>query len=1128
MTPHFPKNAPSEPTRIKTTGQFRPIVYAYRTPEIAKHDGMIKIGYTSKQTPQERINQQSGTVDVDCEIVWSGTAIFDDEDQTPFDDRAFHQYLIQSGVERVTKEWFRIDAQRAQQLFNEFRNGRGKLPTGETTPYELRAEQLRAVEGALARAQSPSIHKEKKYLWNAKPRFGKTLAVYDLIKRLNAQNALILTNRPAVANSWYSDYVQFLGSASGYAFVTQTDALKGKPYILNHEEFEEARQKSAQPMRQIAFVSLQDLKGAEAFGGDYVKLGTIATTHWDILIIDESHEGVETDKTSDAVERLKKDFTLYLSGTPFKALSRDLFEPDEVFTWSYSDEQRAKRDWKSMSCNPYETLPQLNLYVYQMSDIIRDTIDAGINIDDEELDYVFDLNEFFSTKESKDRVKRFKHEESVDKFLNALTTNEKYPYSTAELRAELRHSLWLLDRVDSALALADKLLRHPVFTEYEIVVAAGDGKFNDEQKRVENAFKRVSDAIRENEKTITLSVGQLTAGVTIPEWSAVLMLWNAKSPERYMQAAFRAQNPCVFRENGKSYLKERAYIFDFDPARTLTLYETFANDLDPNTVDGHGSQSQRNRNVLDTLNFFPVIGEDDAGEMILLDAEQILAIPRKIRSREVVETGFRSSFLFQNISNVFHGTQRVISLINNLPAVRESAKKSLELTEQTKDELSIDEDGDIQVPEQIVIGTAQNLKEAAKIFGDSQESVATLAEAIDRVQKKEHGKPTQQEQTYQQVKKIVERQIKEDYVAPIMHELDVQHGKSLKPKIKKATERKLNRYAEICASQAGASVAPKQMELETKKERELSAVTTENERAQVIRAHQQASEELLRQTMEDVRTKLSSYTQTIAQKIEEEKRKQEQVEIEQGVRDRLRGFSRTIPSFLMAYGSESTTLDNFDQIIPPEVFREVTGIELDDFRLLRDGGEEVNPNTGEKTHFKGKLFDPIVFDDSVKEFFKLKRKLARYFEDDSPRDIFDYIPPQRTNQIFTPKNVVQRMVDLLEQENPGCFDRDDQTFADLYMKSGLYIAEIVKRLYRNAEMKRRYPSAEERLRHIFAKQVYGLAPTEIIYRIAFNYILGFDENSAQITKHNLRRLDALVYAKSGTLQEKIDELFGTN
>lgn len=206
------------------------------------------------------------------------------------------------------------------------------------------------------------------------------------------------------------------------------------------------------------------------------------------------------------------------------------------------------------------------------------------------------------------------------------------------------------------------------------------------------------------------------------------------------------------------------------------------------------------------------------------------------------------------------------------------------------------------------------------------------------------------------------------------------------------------------------------------------------------------------------------------------------------------------------------------------MFLEVTSITLDQFKFLRDGGDYVEEETGQTKHFDGQLFDSVVFDDSVKEFLALKKKLADYFDEKSVEDIFDYIPPQKTNQIFTPKTMVKKMVDMLEQENPGCFDMPDKTFIDLYMKSGLYITEIVKRLYQSDEMKKQFPDNKERLKHIFEKQVYGLAPTEIIYKIATSYILGFDEDTKNI-KHNFRQLDALPYAKEGTLDQVLDELY---
>ena len=227
----------------------------------------------------------------------------------------------------------------------------------------------------------------------------------------------------------------------------------------------------------------------------------------------------------------------------------------------------------------------------------------------------------------------------------------------------------------------------------------------------------------------------------------------------------------------------------------------------------------------------------------------------------------------------------------------------------------------------------------------------------------------------------------------------------------------------------------------------------------------------------------------------------------------------------MAYGDANITLANFDIYTEDDVFHEVTGITVENFRFLRDGGSYVDEDTGETRQFAGHLFDEVVFDDSIQEFLHKRAELANYFDEGHDEDIFDYIPPQRTNQIFTPRWVVQMMVDQLEENNPGCFDDPENTFADLYMKSGLYITEIVKRLFRSERMKAVYPDDEMRIRHILCNQVYALAPTRIIYLIATNYICGFAPGMKELTS-NFVQADTAEAAKNGTLQQTVDEAFG--
>ena len=688
---------------IETTAPAVPQIYAYTTPEIARHNGWTKIGYT-EQDVRERIKQQTHTADVQWHLEWSGNATWEHRAGT-FHDTDFHAYLEKQGVEREPKkEWFKISGEESHQQFYRFRDTDGVLDAPGAASYTLRAEQQRAVEqtGAFARAHwdEGGAHGGE-FLWNAKPRFGKTLTAYDLCRDIGAQKVLIVTNRPAIANSWYDDYVKFVGVEGGYRFISGVDALAGKPYCLNREEYLRAiRNDSEGPKGFIEFVSLQDLKGSIRFGGIYQKLDEVADLTWDVLIIDEAHEGVDTFKTDVAFDHIKRRFTLHLSGTPFKAIANEKFADDAIYNWTYADEQQAKRDWPADSeqPNPYANLPKLNLLTYQMSDIVEQEARGGMEIDGEQTEFAFDLNEFFSTKQNGG----FVHDADVDKFLDALTTQEKFPFSTLGLRDELRHTFWMLNRVDSAHALAKKLKTHPIFGDYEVVLAAGDGKIDADDEN-EKSLDKVRRAIKDHDKTITLSVGQLTTGVTVPEWTAVLMLSNMASPALYMQAAFRSQNPCLFDLGGGNYArKENAYVFDFDPARTLTIFEQFANDLYGETARGGGDVETRERHIRQLLNFFPVYGEDDEGQMVELDAEQVLSVPRRIHAREVVRRGFMSNFLFQNIASVFRAPAEVVEIIQRFDPYEQgkaqnAEKNKVEIDEGTADELSINDEGEVEI-----------------------------------------------------------------------------------------------------------------------------------------------------------------------------------------------------------------------------------------------------------------------------------------------------------------------------------------------------------------------------------------------------------------------------------------------
>ena len=1094
-------------TKIQSFNAFVRMMYAYSTPEIARHNGWLKIGDT-EQGIDKRIKQQTHTADVRFELEWKDIAMYRD-DCTYFRDYDFHDYLTEyKGIERNDHtEWFRIDGMALRQYFEEFVS-RNYTQTGMHYSYKLRNEQQEAVDETLAYLKENNG--EGKFLWNAKPRFGKTLTAYDLIKQMKAKHVLIVTNRPSIANSWYDDFEKYMAEQTSYRFVSDNESLRGRKGVMTRDMFLNWLPNSGKDFAgQICFESLQGLKGSVYFGGNYNKLRWIKELKWDLLIVDESHEGVDTMRTDRAFNNIQRRFTLYLSGTPFKAIASGEFGDHQIFNWSYADEQEAKSSWASDNHNPYQDLPKLNLFTYRMSDIVREKVKQGMELDEEgTIDYAFDLNEFFKTKEDG----KFEHEADVRKFLKALTTQEKFPFSTDVLRKEMAHTLWLLNRVDSAKALA-KLLKEEGsgFESYEIVVAAGDGKIDDNTETIK-AYNRVKEAIRTHDRTITLSVGQLTTGVTIPEWSGVLMLSNMQSAQLYMQAAFRAQNPYEYSEGGKIVRKDNAYVFDFDPARTLILYDEFANNLKKSTAGGNGTTEERQQNIHQLLNFFPVIAEDEEGRMMQIDERQVLSIPRKIKCEEVVRRGFMSNLLFRNIAGIFSAPAIVGEILNKMDKAHEERGRNTKTNLNEAEDVNVDENGEVTIPTELIVGQEQH------IFG---------------------GKVYQ---TFDELKESNELTMSE--TNNVLDAID-NVGDNLKSAIEQTIIKPASEEYELTQTQTKRLVKESQRELDTKIEKIKGDFEQQRKMAQVKHDEtlQQATnkkeieeaEKTLRQEMEmalkGVNDAIKEATDEIInnkpkeviERIEKDKEERKKESVEEEVRAHLRGFARTIPSFIMAYDDGNLTLDNFDQNIENEVFQEVTSITLDEFRFLRDGGDYTE--NGVKKHFNGHLFDEVVFDDSICEFRKKRQELANYFDESQEEDIFDYIPPQKTNQIFTPKWVVKKMVDLLEEENPHIFEDPEKTFADLYMKSGLYITEIVRRLYNNPEMQRQIPDAQERIMHILRHQVYGFAPTRIIYLIATRYILGFD-SSFQPEQSNFRQVDTVPYAKEGRMEELIKNEFG--
>ena len=1076
---------------IKTTKRIYPQIYSYILPDIPANKGWQKVGYTERKDVDSRILEQTKTAAVKLryEKLWSASS-FSNATHEFFKDKDLHKYYVKNGIKKSKKqddgglgeEWFYFNGtpEKSKELFDDYANGNLFSRSSEKSPYKLRKEQERAVSQTLAYAEShqttdfSSPNKEAEFLWNAKPRFGKTLSSYDFAKKFNAKNVLIVTNRPAIANSWFDDFDKFI---DGYYFISTADSLKERE-TLSRDDFINKANSSSED-KQITFLSLQDLKGGKVFGGPHNKLKWVADLNWDLLIIDEAHEGVDTDRTNEAFGKIKRRFTLHLSGTPFKAIADGHFKDNQIFNWTYIDEQKAKQEeLKNLDdSGDHVNLPDMRLFTYKMSDIISDRLEKGMEMDDENIDYAFELNEMFAT----DASGKFVHENDISTFLNQLTSNEKYPFSTPELRDQLKHTFWLVgNRVASAKAMEKMLRHHPVFSEYKIVLAAGNGRSQsdsnsseDEMKDTaanEKALSRVKKAIKENDRTITLSVGQLTTGVTIKEWSAVLMLSDIKSESLYMQAIFRSQNPYEFIDNnGNLCRKKSAYVFDFSPNRVLKVYDKFANSLLADVARGEATEKIREQNVAELLNYFPVLAEDESGKMIELDAEQVLTFPKAIVAKEVVNRGFVTNLLFVNINNVFNIPSEVIAALNKAPSTSDTDKQTKGEEVQHDPDRKKNRDHRISVNKDKLLGNKVYTSRMQDIVLSAVDSDMEADEIVEKITA----------DCMPEISEILGKY--KDSYSPSKTELDsIKNG--LREKVKEAAEEFVSgdiadRIAQDKLADSLANIIEKDLPNDT-----------------VIREEEDNYE------------------------------KEEKSEMDQ-IRRKLRTFTRAIPSFIMAASTDvdKITLDNIEDTVSDkdfeELFTEKDGepFTKDDFRKIR--GPWTNPETGET--FEG-FFDRYTFNAAIREFEEKRQEIADYLSPGAKEDIFSYIRPLKTNQIFTPRGVVNKMLDLLEENNPGIFEDPNATFADLYVKSGLYLTEIAKRLNRGLESK--IPDKSERVKHILEKQLYGFAPTNIIYNIARKYIYG---TFSDIDNNNLKQLDLTdAFKKGETLNMKFTAVVG--
>ena len=632
------------------------IIYVYSIPD-EKHTGRLKVGSatitSSKPTQEdinsvahERIKQQTKTADIPYILEYAELAIT--ESGAYFSDHDVHEVLKRSGYERKAgsiknshSEWFEVSLEVAKNAIQATKEGRKALATEERTAPETPQFQFRPNQREAIDKTIKAIKKNRKYfLWNAKMRFGKTSAAMQVAKENEMKKVLIVTHRPSVSVDWYDDFKKiFAGSRYEYSSKTLGENIS-------------TRVKGDKPF--VYFASLQDLRlskrvvedesaGTQARGFD--KNDEVFDTTWDMLIVDEAHEGTQSILGDATFSKIPANFTLLLSGTPFNIL--DKREEDDIYTWDYVMEQEAKLNWDERNPgvpNPYVELPALSIFTYDIDTFASHIGSLGENFKDS-LDGAFKFHEFFRVHkddEGNDMAK-FVHEPMVIKFLDLLADNTldtKFPYATEEYRDYNKHSVWLLPNRVKIIEAMEKLLKdHPVFgsNQFGIVNISGNNQDDDEDKDAKN---RVTKAIKDHDYTITLTGQRLTTGASVPEWTAVFMMSDTSSATTYLQTAFRCQTPA--RINGK--IKTQGYVFDFAPDRTLKLV---AEAIELNHKSGKINSPEQKDAMKQFLNFCPILAAK-GGTMKPYDVENMLGQLKKAIIERVSRNGFDDPKLYND------------------------------------------------------------------------------------------------------------------------------------------------------------------------------------------------------------------------------------------------------------------------------------------------------------------------------------------------------------------------------------------------------------------------------------------------------------------------------------------------
>lgn len=674
------------------------LIYVFRIND-NKHNGLLKVGEatcTTTTSPEnllpnckelnlaakKRINQYTQTAGIEYELLYTELAIKKNEKGkiVAFSDHDVHKVFERSNIKKhifdtqnKANEWYQTNLGTVKNAISAVKANRQSLLSNEITtthdPIIFRPEQLKAIHDTKAQ-----FRKGDRMLWNAKMRFGKTLTALQVAKEMGYKKTIILTHRPVVSDGWYEDFGKIFYDTD-YVFGSKTKGEKIQNLIDTDKSF-------------VYFASMQDLRGSQAVGGKFDKNDEIFLIDWDYVVIDEAHEGTLTKLGQAVIDEIcnqtNKPKILRLSGTPFNLL--DQFKEDEIYTWDYVMEQREKRNWDNLhfgDSNPYSSLPELQIYTYDLNKVISGYFDEEEN--------AFNFREFFRTwtgKMEKDfkpiptgqKVGGFVHEKDVWAFLNLLCkqdNNSNYPFSTEEYRNYFRHSLWMVPGVKEAKALSALLSKHPVFGNkqfWHIVNVAGDGDEEVESKDALDAVRKAFGKNPDETYTITISCGRLTTGVSVPEWTAVFMLSGSynTSASSYLQTIFRVQTPANI--NGK--VKEYCCVFDFAPDRTLKMV---AEAVHLTSKTGSINETERVQ-MGEFLNFCPVIGIDGS-KMAKYDVNILLQQLKKNYTERVVKNGFDDPHIYND---------NLLKLDGLELTEFEALKKIIGASKQTKSQGDID------------------------------------------------------------------------------------------------------------------------------------------------------------------------------------------------------------------------------------------------------------------------------------------------------------------------------------------------------------------------------------------------------------------------------------------------------